>query len=88
MKGKLNVEFFPYLPVFRIMSGLSSLQKGPILLFKYHYELMDSDRFDVFQSTVVSVYTDTVWSAEFVLSLASRHLKLASMFFSHDSSHP
>lgn len=42
MKGKLYAEFFPYLPGFRIMSGLSSFPRGPILLFKYHYELMDS----------------------------------------------
>lgn len=60
------------------MTGLYSLQMGgAILLFKYHNELMDSDRF-----------VDTVWLAEFVISLASRHLKLETMFFWHDSSNP
>lgn len=34
---------------------------------------MDSDRFDVFQSIVVSIYIDTLCLAEFVISLASRY---------------
>lgn len=46
------------LPMFKIMSYFLVFSKGDQGFFRHHFELTDSNRFDVFQSFLVVIFID------------------------------